>query len=73
MNAIVSLVFLLTVWAYIYIYDIKYATCNNLIVPFSSRKKDDKREKSLSPLSKRMALMDPTHDGDGKEYRNFVV
>jgi hypothetical protein len=33
---------------------------------FSSRKKDEKREKSLSPLSKRMALMDPTHDGDGK-------
>jgi hypothetical protein len=46
---------------------------NDFLIPFSSRKKDDKREKSLSPLSKRMALMDPTHDGDGKEYRKLVV
>jgi hypothetical protein len=38
---------------------------NYFHICFSSRKKDDKREKSLSPLSKRMALMDPTHDGEG--------
>ena len=42
------------------------------LLSFSSRKKDDKREKSLSPLSKRMALMDPTNDGEGIEYRGLV-
>jgi hypothetical protein len=46
---------------------------NYLRICFSSRKKDDKREKSLSPLSKRMALMDPTHDGEGTQYRIAVV
>jgi hypothetical protein len=46
---------------------------NYFCICFSSRKKDDKREKSLSPLSKRMALMDPNHDGEGTQYRIAVV
>lgn len=58
------------IWVHI---NIIYVMYNDFLIPFSSRKKDDKREKSLSPLSKRMALMDPTHDGDGKEYRKLVV
>jgi hypothetical protein len=47
--------------------------CKDFLICFSSRKKDDKREKSLSPLSKRMALMDPSHDGDGKEVWNSEI
>lgn len=46
---------------------------NYFCICFSSRKKDDKREKSLSPLSKRMALMDPNHDGEGTQYRIAIV
>ena len=39
---------------------------NKLCVDFFIRnKKEDKREKSLSPLSKRMALMEPSPVADG--------